>query len=162
MYKEKVSNLMHAIVNSDDNAEDKKMDLEFVESRMSAFTDYVAHVAWMETRIQRLNIEGVRGEEWRDAVTNLDSQRRSKHDVAIGAINQLNRMSQAHGLEPFYDGPTDNEHRTEVGDAIGNIVNEYFEGRTGGKLKAHDLLDEDDFTKAVAEIPDLDGGDLGK
>lgn len=158
MYKEKIAGLMKAVVDSNDAAEDKKFDMEFIEGRMQTFTDYVAHVAWMETRIQRLNIEGIRGEEWRDAVQSLDRSRRSKHDVALGSINQLNRMCKAHGLEPFYDGPVDDEHRTEVGDVIGNIVNEYFEGRSGGQLKAKDLLDEESFQKAVDTIPGMEDG----
>ncbi len=161
MYKEKVSKLMSAIVNSNDAPEDKKYDLEFIEERMKTFTDYVAHVAWMETRIQRLEIEEVRGDEWRDAVQSLDASRRSKHEVAMGSINQLNRMSTMHGLDPFYDGPVDHEHRNAVGDVIGQIVNEYFEGRSVGQLRQKDLLDEDSFAEAVEKIPGMDGS-LGK
>lgn len=145
MYKERIAKLMEAVKSEPD-------DLEFVESRMNAFTEYVGHVAWMETRIQRLNIEGIRGQEYRDAVQQLDQHRRSKHEVAMGAINQLNRLSKAMGLEPFYDGPVDDEHRNQVGDVIGQIVNEYFEGRSVGKLRKEDLMD--DFTKAVESIPE--------
>lgn len=148
MYKERVANLMQAVKNDPD-------DLEFVESRMNAFTDYVTHVTWMEIRMQRLNAEGVQGQDWRDAVEQLDSSRRSKHEVAMGAISQLNRMCAAEGLEPFYEGPVDNEHRTQVGDVIGDIVNEYFAGRTVGRLKQVDLMSVDDFTSAVDSIPDM-------
>lgn len=146
MYKEKIVKLMEAV-------KDEPDDLEFVESRMNTFTDYVSHVTWMETRIQRLNIEGVRGEEWRNTVEKLDSNRRSKHEVAMDAINQLNRLSKVVGLEPFYDGPVDHEHRNEVGTVIGNIVNEYFNGRSVGQIKQADLMADDDFTKAVNSIP---------
>ena len=145
MYKEKIRNLMHAVKDDPD-------DLEFVESRMNAFTSYVSHVAWMETRIQRLTIEGVDGEAWRDAVESLDSSRRSKHNVAMDAINQLNRLSAVSGLPPFYDGPIDDEHRNEVGDVIGSIVNEYFEGRYVGQLKVSDLMDTADFTEAIEAL----------
>lgn len=145
MYKERIANLMRAV-------KDEPDDLEFIESRMNAFTDYVGHVAWMETRIQRLTIEGVSGQEWRDAVEKLDSSRRSKHNVAMDSINQLNRLSKAVGLEPFYDGPVDHVHRTEVGDVIGDIVNEYFQGRSAGQLKQKDLMGEDDFAQAVDSI----------
>lgn len=163
MYKERIANLMQA-VNNGQYAQD---DLEFIETRMNAFTDYMNHVAWMETHMQRLNVEGVKGEEWRHQVEQMDKNRRSKHNVAIDAINQLNRMSKANGLELFYDGPTDEEHRTEVGDLIGNIVNEYFKGRTVGQLKQTDLMgtvdtdligdadiDEPSFIKAVESIPE--------
>lgn len=147
MYKERIANLMRAV-------KDEPEDLEFVESRMNTFTEYVGHVAWIE-------IEGLRGQEYRDAVEPLDHQIRSKHEVAMGAINQLNRLSKSLGLEPFYDGPVDHEHRNEVGDVIGAIVNEYFEGRATGKLKQKDLMDEADFADAVNSISETAAG-LGK
>lgn len=146
MYRERISNLMKAVKGT----EFEEDDLEFIESRMKTFTDYVSHVAWMETRIQRLQIEGVTGQEWRDQVQDLDSTRRSRHDVAMDAINQLNRMSEMYNLEPFYDGPVDHEHRNNVGDVIGDIVNEYFKERSVRELKKEDLMD--DFTEAVESI----------
>lgn len=144
MYKQRIAKLMEAV-------KDKPNDLEFVETRMQAFTEYMSHTAWMETRIQRLTIEGVKGDEWRDQVQNLDRLKRDKHNVAMDAINQLNRLSRAVGLEPFYDGPVDHDHRNEVGDVIGSIVNEYFEGRAVGPLKQEDLMG--DFVSAVDSIP---------
>lgn len=150
MYKEKIAGLMHACKNEPD-------DLDFIESRMSAFTDYMTHVAWMETRMQRMNIEGITGQEWRDQVTALDQSRRSKHNVAMDAINQLNRMSKACGLQPFYDGEVDHEHRTQIGDVIGDIVYEYFQGRAVGPLKQEDLMAADDFTAAVQSIQEPAG-----
>lgn len=54
MYRERIRDLMNAV-------KDEPEDLEFIESRVQAFTDYVSYVTWMETRIQRLNIEGIRG-----------------------------------------------------------------------------------------------------
>lgn len=145
MYKERIANLMYAVKEEPD-------DMEFVESRVNTFTDYVGHVVWMEARMQRIEIEGLRGQDYRDAVEPLDRSRRSKHEVAMGAINQLNRLSKMHNLEPFYDGPVDHEHRNEVGDVIGKIVNEYFEGRDVGRLKQKDMIWEDDFAQAVGTI----------
>lgn len=154
VYKERIKNLMEAV-------KDEPDDLEFVESRMKTFTDYVTHVSWMETRIQRLQIEGITGESWRDAVESLDHQRRSKHEVAMGAINQLNRLSVAVGLEPFYGGVVDDEHRNQVGDVIGDIVDEYFKGRFVEPLKQEDLMADDDFVQAVENIPETVPG-IGK
>lgn len=149
MYKERIANLMRA-------AKDEPDDLDFIESRMSSFTDYMSHVQWMEVRMTRMNVEGVTGQEWRDQVENMDKSRRSKHNVAMDAINQLNRLSKAYGLEPFYDGEVDHEHRTEIGDVIGNIVDEYFKGRSVGELKQEDLMGED-FAAAVESIPEETG-----
>ena len=47
MYKERVAALMNAVKDDPD-------DLEFIESRMNMFTDYVAHVTWMEIRMQKI------------------------------------------------------------------------------------------------------------
>lgn len=54
MYKESIRSIMEA------NREDTEM-LDFVESRVNSFVDYVGHVSFMETRMQRLQIQGVRG-----------------------------------------------------------------------------------------------------
>ena len=140
MYKERVAALMNAVKDDPD-------DLEFIESRMNMFTDYVAHVTWMEIRMQTMRAKGIEGQEWRDAVSVMDAGRRSKHDVAMGGINQLNRMCQANGLELFYDGEVDHDHRTQIGDVIGDIVNEYFQGRAAGPLKQKDLMGEVDSTR---------------
>lgn len=151
MYKERIARLMEAVKDNPD-------DLEFVESRMNTFTDYVSYVAWMETRIQRIEIMGLKGEDYRNAVEPLDRQRRSKHNVAMDAMNQLNRLSSAMGLEPFYEGQVSHECRTQVGDAIGNIVDEYFKGRHAGQLKVGDLMEDDRFSQAVESISASESG----
>lgn len=160
MYKERIAGLMKAVKNDDANRDSMADTLEFVESRMNTFTDYIGHVTWMETRIQRLNIEGVRGQEWQDAVKSLDMHRRSKHEVAMDALNQLNRLSTSYGLEPFYEGPIDHEHRNEVGDAIGDIVSEYFRDRALKQLKVDDLMDDEYFRKAVGGIQEMKGHEI--
>lgn len=157
MYKERISKLMNAVKDTEYGDE----DLEFIESRMNTFTDYVGHVAQMEIIMQRLRIQGVDGQEWRDKAQDLDATRRIRHDCAMDAINQLNRMCKANGVEPFYDGVVDHDHRTDVGDVIGDIVNEYFQTRDGRELKQEDLMGKkltredlmDDFTEAVENIP---------
>ncbi len=150
MYKERITNLMKAV-------KDDSVSLDFIEDRVNAFTEYMGHTAWMETRIQRLTIEGIRGEQWRDEVAKLDRLKRDKHEVAMDAINQLNRLCETYGLDPFYDKPVDNEHRNQVGDDIGKIVNEYFEGRDVWRLEKKDLMDED-FVQAVNGISNAEEG----
>lgn len=90
MYKERIQELL--------KAQDGDPDmLEFVESRVNTMIDYVQYVRFMEVRMQRIQIEGLIGEEWRDAMESLDHNRHSKHEVAIAAVNQLNRLSAAGG-----------------------------------------------------------------
>lgn len=133
MYKESISAIMKA------NKDDPEM-LDFVESRVNSFVDYVGHVNYMETRIQRLEIEGIKGEKWRDAVSGLDSRRRDKHEVAMSAAAQLNRLAAASGLPPFYAGVIDHEHRMEVGDMCEAVVTEYFQGRHTRPLSVDEIM----------------------
>lgn len=161
MYKESIKAIMEA------NKEDPEL-LDFVEERVNTFVEYVAHVTFEETRIQRLTIEGVDGEEWRDQVQKLDERRRDKHENAMNAAKQLNRLAAASGLEPFYDAPIDHEHRNEVGDMCQAVVNEYFEGRNTRSLTIADMMGEEKETKqedtafadAVAELSERKAEEL--
>lgn len=148
MYRESIQAIMEA------NKDDPEM-LDFVESRVNSFVDYVGHVNFMETRIQRLTIEGVTGEQWRDTVSSLDERRRDKHEVAMSAATQLNRLAAASGLPPFYAEPIDHEHRNQVGDMCQAVINEYFEGRHTKPLTISDMIGEQeslDFAAAVSSL----------
>lgn len=147
-YKESIAALMEA------NKDDSEM-LDFIETRVNSFVNYVAHVNFMETRIQRLGIEGITGEQWRNAVQSLDENRRSKHEVAMSAVNQLNRLATASGLPLFYDGPVDDMHRNEIGDLCQTVVGEYFNDRYTKPLTVNDLMDNG---QSLAEaVNELDG-----
>lgn len=148
MYRESIRNLMEA------NKEEPDV-LDFIESRVNSFVDYVAHVNFMEVRIQRLTIEGIDGEAWRDAVESLDHRRRDKHEVAMNAVNQLNRLCTASDLPLFYDGPVDHEHRNEVGDMIGQVVSEYFNDRNTRPLTITDMMKEESGKEFAAAVADL-------
>lgn len=132
MYKEKIKAIMEA------NRDDQEM-LEFIESRVNRLIDYVQYVAFMETRTQRLSIDGTDGEAWRDAVGAMDSRRRDKHEAAMAAASQLNRLAAASGLQPFYGGTIDHAHRAEVGDMCQAVVDEYFAGRHARPLEPQEF-----------------------
>lgn len=150
MYKERIQELL--------KAQDGDPDmLEFVESRVNTMIDYVQYVSFMEVRMQRIQIEGLIGEEWRDAMESLDHNRHSKHEVAIAAVNQLNRLSAAGGLEPFYDEPADNEHRYDIGNLCQAVVDEYFAGRDPQKLELSRMQGENDFKDAVEKLSQESG-----
>lgn len=148
MYRESISAIMKA------NKDDPDL-LDFIESRVNSFVEYVGHVNYMETRIQRLTIQGVTGDEWRDAVSALDERRRDKHEMALSAATQLNRLATASGLPLFYDGPIDNEHRKEVGDLCQTVINEYFNGRHTKPLTISDMMSEEDTNNFVAAVSEL-------
>lgn len=145
MYKEKIRNLM------EENKDDPDV-LEFIESRVNSFIDYVQYVSFAENRMVRLKAEGVRFEDWRDATASLDESRHHKHEVVIGAVRQLNRLSESCGLEVFYGGPTDDAHRYEVGSMCKQIVNEYFDDRDMAKSLAISQLAGDDFAMEVDKL----------
>ena len=146
MYKESIQGIMEA------NKDDADI-MEFIESRVNTFTEYVGHVSFMETRIQRLKIQGVGGDEWRDAIESLDTRRREKHNMAMAAAQQLNRLCQSSGLPLFYDKPIDHEHRNAVGDLCQTVVDEYFEGRHVRPLTMAEIRSgHQDFADAVTEL----------
>ena len=160
MYKERIGNLMKEAVRRepDMSINDPDSLASFIEERVNKFVDYTTHVTKMELHMQLLNAKGIKGEEWRDIVENMDRNRRSKHENAMDAVNQLNRMSASYGLEPFYEGPVDDEHRYEIGDLCRDICTEYFDQRFPQPLKASEILAEEeqgrakDFASSVEQL----------
>lgn len=150
MYKEKIRAIMEA------NKDDPEI-LDFTESRVNSFVDYVQYVTFMDIRVQRMQAEGIRFEEWRDKVADMDSHRRSKHEVAISAVNQLNRLAAASGLPLFYEGIIDDAHRHEIGDMCQAVVDEYFEGRDARLLSVDNLMDNGkDFAQEISKLSGQD------
>lgn len=120
-YKEKIE----ALLNTN---KDSSLTLDFIEMNVKDIIEYPSFVAYAEVRMQRVSVEGLRGEDYREVVSELDTLRKSKHDVAIGAINQFNRLSESSGLAPFYEGDMS---RWAIGDLCGDITMEYFGERSG-------------------------------
>lgn len=106
-----------------DAYKDDKDMLEFISDATGRFPKYVEVVVNMEYRIPILR-HRLEPEAYRNAVMNLDNNRRMAHDTAIGACRQLNRMSKAAGLEPFYLG--DEDSREEVAAFACQVTNEFF------------------------------------
>ena len=163
MHKDNIQNLMMA------NKEDTDM-LEFIETRVNSMVDYVAYVSWAGTRIQRMQAEGIDGEDWRVQVSDLDARRRDKHEVVLSAVNQLNRLAASSGLPLLYDGPVDHDHRNQVGDFCLEVVGEYFKGRNQEQnrtawharpLSAEELMgDGASFEQAVTDLGTSGGAGL--
>ena len=158
MYKERIGNLLREAVRQEPEMSINDQDslAYFIEERVNKMIDYTAYVAHMEIHMQYLTAMGVEGEEWRDNVMNMDKARRSRHEVALGAVNQLNRLADSFGMEPFYEGIVDNEHRYEVGDLCRDVCVEYFDGRSPQPLKAAEMMAEDgnaaDFASSVEQL----------
>ena len=158
MYKERIGNLLKEAVRQEPemSLNDQDSLAYFIEERVNKMIDYTAYVAHMETHMQYLKAMGIEGEEWRDNVMNMDKARRSRHEVALGAVTQLNRLADSFGMEPFYEGVVDNEHRYEVGDLCRDVCVEYFDARSPHPLKANEMMAEDekaaDFASSVEQL----------
>ena len=75
------------LVNSYNDDEDA---LDLIETNMNNLNGYVSAVYAMEVQIQTLRFR-LDGEDYREAVTNLDKRRRNAHEAAIAACSILNR-----------------------------------------------------------------------
>lgn len=100
--------------------------LEFVETRMQKFGNYVNEVYMMEYSLPILYAR-YEGEELQDKVMALDIRRKIAHDSAIAAIAQLNRLSVQLQTEPLFSG--DVTDRYQVADFCEAVVSSFFQGR---------------------------------
>lgn len=153
MYKERVQNLMSTISKKNEGQPGAR-DFVFsaIERSLVSFSNYVSAVYAMETQmtVQRHRIDDPK--EWQEFVTGLDRSRRMSHDAAIAGVSMLNRICETSGLEKVYDGPND---RDCIGDFCGAIVNEYFEGRSRGRV-----IEEKEMKQVFAqEIEVIDRGE---
>ena len=117
------------LVNSYNDDEDS---LDLIETNMNNLNVYA-----MEVQIQTLRFR-LEGEDYREAVTNLDKRRRNAHEAAIAACSILNRMANLAGVEPLYSGNL--EDRNEVAEFCIAIVDELFHGRS--RCTVRELLEE--------------------
>lgn len=119
MYREKFIALVKAA--------NKNADvLTVIEDQMNNLGSYVSTVYAMEVQMQTLRFR-LDGEEYRDAITTLDSRRRSAHEAAIAGCSVLNRVAGMLGAAPLYAGSLEDRH--EVADFCISIVDELFHGR---------------------------------
>ena len=114
------------LVNSYSDDEDA---LDLIETNMNNLNGYVSAVYAMEVQIQTLRFR-LEGEDYREAVTNLDKRRRNAHEAAIAAYLA--------GVEPLYSGNL--EDRNEVAEFCIAIVDELFHGRS--RCTVRELLEE--------------------
>lgn len=111
---------------------DKEDALRFIEDKLSSFVKY-SNIVIKEQIMTPIWRDRLEGQDYRDAITNIDRQRRITHDSCIGSVNQLNRMSAALGLEPFAD--IDTSDRYQVAEFIGQFVNEVYNKGIGNEQK---------------------------
>lgn len=103
-----------------------KEDMEMVEDIVNDFSSYIKKVADMENAINvaRFRMEG---QEYRDHITNLDTQRRIAHNASIVRVKVLNRLCKLNDLDSIYTGDIDN--RNEVAEFCMVVTKELFDER---------------------------------
>lgn len=102
-------------------------DLDFIAGALDSISNYHNTVIKME---QQMDIQKFRlaGDDFRDWLEEQNKSRILSHEVMINAVAQLNRYCKNNGLEPFYDGPFDDEKRYDDPDTrfgIAEMSEEY-------------------------------------
>lgn len=85
---------------------------------------YVAAVTEMECSVR--NMQGLKGQDYRDRVSQTDTARTRAHNAFIDAVNLANRLAESVNAEKIYTGSSE---RRAYGDFAFAIVKEIFESR---------------------------------
>lgn len=126
MYQKKYFDLVEAV--KDDN-----FFLNYIKERVEKLVEYVNSIELMEMQLPILRFK-YEAEKYQEEVMRLDFNRRSKHNVAIDACNQLNRLCEKNGLELLFT--CDMDDRNEVAEAIADMVTEFLKDGLVKKDKA--------------------------
>lgn len=124
-----------AMVNAN---KDNDFVLKMIVNYMNALGDYVASVYRMEMQMPILRFR-LDGEEFRDAVMDLDRARRIAHESAIAACGILNRICEKSGVENLFDGNV--EDRNEVADFCMSAVDTIFKDRAKKRHSLEEMVE---------------------
>lgn len=120
-YLQKQAELIDKMRGDDGKLDD--MSARFLTNAFVTFPDY-ANVVIREQTMLPIWAARYEGQEYRDRVSEIDTRRHNCHEAAITGVNMLNRMCARHGLEPFFDGDTNDRHA--IADFVGDYVNEIY------------------------------------
>lgn len=82
-------------------------DAEFIYSMYCDVQEYVNSIYTMQARIARMHMEGIDGEELRNAVQTMDRTRRLTHNGAIASVHMCIKLASLYGVESFCSVPED-------------------------------------------------------
>lgn len=103
---------------------DKNDAFDTLAKALDSFSTYKNSVIRM-TVMQPTIYAKYEGQDLRDKISNLDSNRRSAYESAITNINMLNRICDAYGTERFAD--IDTKNRYQVANFVGQYCAEIYE-----------------------------------
>lgn len=105
MYRERIQDLRSALMRDQEHQERK---LQHVQKLIDQSAAYVESVLNMESRIEVLRFH-LEPEDYRAAVSKLDSRRKSMHDALISMVSMVNRLCETYLQEKLYQGETDRQ-----------------------------------------------------
>lgn len=103
---------------------DKNDAFDTLAKALDSFPAYKNSVIRM-TVMQPIIYARYEGQDLRDKISNLDSNRRSAYESAIANISMLNRICDAYGTERFAD--IDTKNRCQVANFVGQYCAEVYE-----------------------------------
>lgn len=152
---DKIKEMMSVIETTDISEENKNTLKADIISKLNCFADYFNQVVRMEIFASSIST-------WDSSnsfmYSQMDEERRLRHDLCVDACNSLNNICQDLGITDFYNGDIDNRH--DIAAFCGVIVSELFlkgidEERSfdelvqtyasNGSYAPADHLKEDDF-----------------
>lgn len=110
---------------------DKAEALDFVASQLEKFPNY-ANIVIQQQIMQPIWYNRFEGQELRDHIEGIDSNRRIAHESAIASVNILNRTCSKLGLDKFADIDTTDRHA--VADFVGQYVNQLYNNGIGNNF----------------------------
>ena len=122
MFLDNYKKLITAIAEKERDAEEVQDMYEFLDERVMRMPEYIqsvsSHVLGSESAIGMMKAGRLSVENYQDRIMSLDSERRSKHDVMLGSMNQLNRMCDNYGVAHICPDNEDRHLRANFAAAV--------------------------------------------
>lgn len=110
--------------------ENDAMVMDTIRNTIMEFEEYHYAIYKMEHFI-KFREKDMDAEEYRDKMTELDSNRTRKHNSIITGMKIMNRLAEQQNLVPVYDGVVSEErpYRREVANAVLEYVEQVIKSR---------------------------------
>ena len=116
------------------HANDREI-VQLIVDCLESFESYHKAIYTLEIQRDLFSRGAMDSETYRDLIPHLDQIRSGNHNTVISNVRMLNRLAEQAGLKPFYDDIVSEErpYRTELADAILDLVREIIDNRVKGK-----------------------------
>ena len=122
--KEKIDSLFSAVENTNFSNNEKRVVKNDIINNLNLFCDYFTQVVRMEIFCRSVSTWGSSDQY---IYSQMDEERRLRHNLCVNACVELNKLSSELGLPDFYNGDINDRH--EIAAFCGCIVsNIYLDG----------------------------------